>query len=211
MLLTEVIEHVEIAFRAHLSYKIAHKYGALGYRNPDNFRNSDYHAEFLKKLDTSLEDSKDHFVLHHHVHYNKQFPVWVAFEVLTFSNLSMLFRNLLLVDQKHITRTYYRNLDYGQISNWLHGLTIVRNRCAHYSRLFNTAMPVGIGFRVIDRNKDIRSNELFAIIFNTKYLLTNRTVWSNWVTRLEALIGEYPEVEAGYLGFTEDWYALLTT
>jgi abortive infection bacteriophage resistance protein len=209
-LLSEIIEYVEIAFRSHLCYEIAHKYGALGYQDPSHFRNKDYHDVFLKKLNDSLKESKDHFVIHHREKYNNQFPVWVAFEVLTFSNLSMLFKNLLLVDQRHITKSYYRNLDYDQISNWLHGLTIVRNRCAHYSRLFNHKLPLRIGFRATDRKREISSNELFAVIFNTKYLIEKAT-WQNWVIRLEALVGEYHEVDIRYLGFKEDWHALLTT
>ncbi|TBL70758.1 Abi family protein [Paenibacillus thalictri] len=210
-LLSEVIEYVEIAFRSHISYELGHKYGALGYRDSANFRDHEYHNSFLSKLDYSLQESKDSFVIHYREKYNNQFPIWVAFEVLTFSNLSMLFRNLLQVDQKHITRTYYSNLDYLEVSNWLHGMTIIRNRCAHYSRLFNYKLPVRIGFRVIDRKKDISSNEIFAIIFNTKYLMTNKIIWQSWVTRLEALVSEYREVDLGYLGFKEDWHALLTT
>ncbi len=44
-------------------------------------------------------------------------------------------------DQKNLARTYYPKVDYRDLGNWLEVLTIIRNRCAHYSRLFNYKMP----------------------------------------------------------------------
>src|SRR5699024_3673347 len=38
-LLMEALENIEIAFRSHLSYLIAHKYGTLGYEDKKNFTN----------------------------------------------------------------------------------------------------------------------------------------------------------------------------
>lgn len=208
-LIMEIIEYVEIAFRSHIGYEIGHKYGPLGYEEAGNFRDQGNHSKFIKDLRRSILKSKDPFVLHHSVEYNNQFPSWVAFEVCTFSAISMIFKNLLIEDQKHITRKYYEKIDYQEIANWLHILSIVRNRCAHYSRMFNHIFTLGVRFRPRDKALEIRENRLFAAIFNLKYLVLNEPTWKNWVTRLEALISGYQEVDIRLLGFPEDWYALL--
>ncbi|CAM3655826.1 Abi family protein [Cohnella lubricantis] len=207
-ILMEIIEHVEIAFRTHIAHEIAHNFGPLGYQNPSHFRNLINHETFINELTKSIDKSKDPFIEWHRTRYQGQFPSWVAFEVLTFSSISMLFKNLLLDNQKSIAKTFYRGLDYTLISNWLHLLSVVRNRCAHYSRLFNQSLNLDIKFRSIDRNLDITNRTLFAVIFNLKYLIKDRT-WITWVTKLETLIAEYREVDIRLLGFNEDWHRLL--
>jgi abortive infection bacteriophage resistance protein len=207
-ILMEIIEHVEIAFRTHIAHEIAYKYGPLGYQDPAHFRNTINHEAFTNELVKSIDKSKDPFIEHHRTRYHGHFPSWVAFEVLTFSSISMLYSNLLLDNQKSIAKTHYRGLDYTDISNWLHLLSVVRNRCAHYSRLFNQSLNLDIKFRPIDRNLDITNRTLFAVIFNLKYLIKDRK-WISWVTKLEALITEYREVDIRLLGFNEDWHRLL--
>ncbi|WP_053959923.1 Abi family protein [Sulfobacillus thermosulfidooxidans] len=47
-LLTGILEPIEIAFRTRIAYELAHRYGPLGYKNPDNFTSRTYHDEFIK-------------------------------------------------------------------------------------------------------------------------------------------------------------------
>ncbi|MCU6340243.1 Abi family protein, partial [Enterobacter quasiroggenkampii] len=109
-----------------------------------------------------------------------------AVEVLTFSWLSKLYKNLKSKDKKEISRYY--NVHFDEITNWLHTLTIVRNRCAHYSRLFNQKLPVNVKFRKRDKGFEIRDNQLYAIIFNMKYLIKEDQTWNSWVAELESII-----------------------
>jgi len=208
-LLMEIIEYVEISFRTHIAYLFAHKYGPLGYKEMKNFRNEDNHRAFLLELEQLLSKSRDPFVSHHREKYRGLFPVWAAFEVLMFSTLSKLYKNLLVPDQRYIAKQYY-GLHYEEVSSWLYALTVIRNRCAHYSRLFNQTLPIKPRFRVADKSLELRGDQLFGMIFNLKYIVTDRGIWKDWVTRLEALIGAYEEVDIRLLGFKEDWHALLS-
>lgn len=209
ILLLEIIEHIEIAFRTHIAYELGHKYGPLGYEDPKNFLDERKYQTFIRKLRKSLSRSKDPFVIHHRDNKDNKFPIWVAVEVLTFSSLSKLYKNLLIQDQKAIARKYY-GIDHREISNWLHALTIVRNRCAHYSRLFNQVAALPVRFRDKDERLEIPDNQLFAVIFNLKYLTQDKQFWRSWVVRLETLVGEFAEVDIRLLGFKEDWYALIS-
>ncbi|GIO35358.1 hypothetical protein J41TS12_02190 [Paenibacillus antibioticophila] len=161
-LLMEIIEYVEISFRTHIAYLLGHKYGALGYRDPTIFRNEKHHAEFMRDLDKGIAVSRDLFVSHHLNKYGS-FPIWVAVEVLQFSSLSRLFQNLKLEDQRSIARKYY-GVHHSEISSWLYSLTVVRNRCAHYNRLFNHPLPIKPKFKTDDQALEIRANQLFAML-----------------------------------------------
>ncbi|WP_156520762.1 hypothetical protein [Oceanobacillus sp. Castelsardo] len=45
---------MEIAFRTHITYLIAHKYGTLGYRNKENFLDETWHSEFINELEKTF-------------------------------------------------------------------------------------------------------------------------------------------------------------
>lgn len=204
LLLMTIIEHIEISFRTHLAYLIAHKYGPLGYRNSDNFNNKDLFNEFVSNLDRILDESKELFVIHYKKKYDNNHPAWEAFEVLTFGMLSKLFKNLKNEDKKEIVYTYYSKIPYVNVESWLYAVSIIRNICAHYSRIYNKRLIIKPRMLKKDYKHDINNNELFSIIFNLKYLITNKLQWENWVMNLDRLIKEYNEVDIKLMGFPDN-------
>ncbi|MEX1030185.1 MAG: Abi family protein [Paenibacillaceae bacterium] len=61
-IIMEMVEQVEIAFRTHISYYIAHTYGPLGHLDTEHFEN---HEVFLVELDKEIKRSQEIFVKHH--------------------------------------------------------------------------------------------------------------------------------------------------
>lgn len=89
------LEHVEIEFRSKIAYHHANRFGALGYKNPDNFKSPEAHEKFLEELNKQINRSgKELFVVHHKSKYEGEFPFWVAIEVISFGELSKLYKNL---------------------------------------------------------------------------------------------------------------------
>lgn len=131
-LLLNLIESIEIAFRTHISYLIAHKYGCLGHLN----QNTEYHKKFLGELEKEFNRSKEIFVTHHKEKYGGVMPVWVALEIIPFGVLSKLYSNMKKEDRECISKEYY-SIPSIFIESWLACLTDIRNHCAHYSRLYN--------------------------------------------------------------------------
>ncbi|WP_188067055.1 Abi family protein [Brevibacillus brevis] len=201
--LMKMVEHVEISFRTHIAYTLAHSYGAEGYKSESTFFNPNWCQDFNTELRKCIDKSKDPFVLHHLSKYSGRFPVWVAIEVLTFSWLSKLFKNLRNKDKKEISRYY--GVHFNEISNWLHALTIIRNKCAHYSRLFNDKLPMIVKFREDDKKHEIKNNLLYAMIFNLQHLILDSLSWNVWVIELESIVDEYNDVDIKLLGFHEQW------
>lgn len=53
-LLFSTIEEIEIYLRTQFAYYHAHKYGPLGYLNPDNFNQNHKHENFLMLVDDAI-------------------------------------------------------------------------------------------------------------------------------------------------------------
>lgn len=49
-ILMRALETIEISFRTHIAYLLAHKYGPLGYLIKNNFDNHEYHQSNINQL-----------------------------------------------------------------------------------------------------------------------------------------------------------------
>jgi len=203
----EIVEQVEIAFRTHVSYHIAHKYGAMGHLDT---RHYDNHDEFIIGLDKEIGRSQELFIKHHIEKYEGQVPVWVAVEVLSFGALSKLFSNMKSEDQNAIARCNYK-VPAKYLVSWLKCLSYIRNICAHYGRLYNRPLTSKPRLNRYAREAlGLEPSRVFAILYILKELIPNRRAWMGYVTRFEALLTEFQEVvELRRIGFPEDWESIL--
>lgn len=207
-LILPMLENIEIAFRTHIAYLIAHKYGALGYQDCRNFRNESYHRDMLKDLEDEINRSDEIFVGHHKRYYGGVFPIWVVIELTTFGVLSKMYSNLLDEDKDEIADKYYDTK--GEfVRTWLHSLSTLRNICAHYGRLYNRRLKITPKLFKMDRKKGIRNDTVFANIYIIGRLSNDKEKWGHFVTRLAALIEQYEVVDLKYLGFPENWEGIL--
>ena len=207
LLLMELLEEVEISFRTHIAYLFATKYHPLAYLDSHYFVDPLHHSKFLVKINELLEKSNEIFVQHHKEKYNGIFPVWVALEVLNFSDLSKMFSNMKTADQKEIARKYYNRVYYEDLRNWLHVLSVIRNICAHYGRIYNRPLPVRTRLPKSIR-EDVKANEFFSVIIILKYLFVNSNrqhLWDYFITNLKLLLEQYSEINISLLGFPSNW------
>jgi len=79
--------------------------------------------------------SDEEFVAHFKDKYNTtDLPLWSVVETLSFTTTSRLFSAMKAKDKKIIADKL--GINQKVLSNWLHALTILRNICAHHSRLY---------------------------------------------------------------------------
>lgn len=207
-LILPMLENVEIAFRTHISYFIAHEYGALGYKDPANFQNQSFHRNMLKSFDDEIERSDEIFVTHHKSEYDGVFPIWVIIEVTSFGVLSKLYNNLLEKDKDKIANKYY-NTKGEFVSTWLHSLSNIRNRCAHYGRLYNKNLTITPKLFKADKKKGIKNDTIFANIYILGRLSRNKYEWNDFITKLSDIIEQYDIVDLRKIGFPENWENIL--
>lgn len=207
-LILSAIEPIEILLRTRIAYYHAHNYGPEGYMLADNFENKDYHIKFVAEFERIIEkNQKNLFVKHHIENYGGKFPLWVAVELFSFGMLSKFYANMKTEDRKSIAKELNTGADY--LKSWLISITDLRNRCAHYMRLYfhklvvSPKLPKGI-YREY-------SGRVFDIIYVMKYLYLSPEKWRNeFVRPLEALLDTYQEhLQAKYIGFPDNWLKLL--
>lgn len=203
-----VLETIEVAFRIHIAYLIAHKYGATGYMDVANFINGRIHEELMQKISFEIDRSNEVFVEHYKSKYNGVFPVWVAIEVVSFGLLSKIYSNLKNEDKSEIATSYYK-IPYKYIRSWLHTLSTLRNICAHYGRIYNRQLTIKPMLYKRDVKKGIENDKMFAAIFIMGKLIKDKAEWRTFVTNLKALVEEYDKVDIRLMGFPDDWEQLL--
>jgi len=137
LLVMDAIERVEVSIRTQWAHHLATKYGAHAHLDSSLFLDQQKYLNTLGKLTGEIGRSRESFIKHLIDTYDETTPpIWAIVEVISFGQLSQLYANLKLrQDRKQIADTY--NLDEKVLTSFLHQINTVRNTCAHHSRLWN--------------------------------------------------------------------------
>lgn len=207
-LLLPVIEKIEIYLRAQLSYYSAHHYGANGYINAKNYNKYHNHVKFMDFINRSIDD-KSPVAKHHIAEYGGQFPIWVIIDYFPMGTLSYFFTGMKNHDKATIAYSLY-STTYQVLTSWLRCLTDLRNRCAHYSRLYYwifSAIPK------MDREDSFKADRtLFSQLYMLKLMYPSRDNWNvEFVTPLRKMMKKYRnDIIKEHIGFPYRWRSILS-
>lgn len=208
-LLFQVIEKIEFYARTQLSAHIAFHYGALGYLEDSTYSKRHNSEVFHAKICACIEENKrTPVVKHHYQKYGGRFPIWVIIEFFSMGMLSYLYADMKSMDKKQIAHNSFQT-STECLESWLRCLTDLRNRCAHYSRLYYWSFPA---IPKMPRESGCHANrKLFPQILMLKYLYPEKESWNAQVfVKIEALVKEYlPDISIAHIGFPENWEEML--
>lgn len=207
-IIIEELETIEVAFRTHIAYLIAHKYGAAGHENPDNFRDLTYHKNMMQDFQKEINRSDEIFVQHHESVYNRVFPVWVVIELTSFGLLSKIYNNMKKEDQDKIASDYY-DTNGNYIRTWLHTLSVVRNICAHHGRLYGRRLKITPKLFKKTMKKGIKKDNVFSVLLIIGRFLKNTEKREIFITNLADLIEKTEKVDLKLMGFPDNWEEIL--
>jgi len=210
-ILSSGIEPIEIELRTKIAHHIALNYGAEGYVDSKNFIvktnrfNQNLHQVFIKKFrDEVRRQSSLPSVKHHNKKYGGHFPIWVAVELFSFGMLSTLYSLMLAKDQKAVAEQF--NTFDKALKSWILSLVEVRNRCAHYGRIYN--MPLQQTPFLYRNHVKYRSNKIFPVFLVLRRLM-KQDEWAILKQQLSVLFSKYPEVQLSFIGFPNNWEIIL--
>lgn len=208
LLFTE-IERIEVNLRCRLANYFSYKYGVLGYENPDNFVNSEYHAEFLKDIQQEISrNSKSPFVRNFQTNYvDSKIPMYALVELFSFGTLSKFFKNMRNEDKKAVASTY--NIGYTYFESWIESIAYVRNICAHYGRLYNAKLSKTPMMYKQYSSNNIGNIRIFSVLLCMYHILPHDIHWTDFVNEIKLLIEKYPAVKIETMGFPENWETYL--
>lgn len=215
-ILFDVIEKIEISIRTKLIYHLSLEHTPWWFTNADLFDDTMAYVKTLSKLQEECERSKDVFITEHKKMYkeDKRFPPsWKTLELTSLGGLSKLYGNLKSsVKSKDIIAKELGAVNHIYLPSWLQSITIVRNYCAHHSRLWNKNIPSRpkLLSNPPDKwvNHTFKEHELqniYVQICIMKYLLNRIETENNISILLKNLFEKYPSVDLKALGFTENW------
>jgi len=208
LLLLDVLERIEKSFKCHLVYEMCTKTNnPFWIANHGFFQDGEKYNERIMGILKDLESSKENCIRCYYEKYNnpKYPPAWMIIEALSFGQLVMIFNQLTFENQEIVASSYGINKIF--ISNWFYALSILRNLCAHHSRLWNNDFIVRLNQRHGFYGKlfnNSNGNRLFnyLIIMHAVNCKFNPT--SGWVEKLENIIIEHG-INITHMGFPEDW------
>ena len=208
-LLFTVVEEIELFLRAQLSYYSAHAYGPHGYLDAKHYSIRHDHNRFMKTVNTAINNNRNTpVVMHHNAKYNGLFPIWVIVDYFSIGNHSYFYTDWLVKDKKNFAKDLF-GATYPFLDSWMKCITVLRNRCAHYSRLYFSLftdlpkIPTKLNYKCTGR--------VFDQLMMLKLLYINKARWNtDFVLSLNALIIEYRnDICFAHIGFPENWQELL--
>ncbi|RLD01563.1 MAG: DNA-binding protein [Chloroflexi bacterium] len=212
LLVMDAIERIEIAIlRTHMVEQFTLNHGPLGYCHSANFSPKFNHPRLMREVDDAVGRSKEEFVQRFRGKYTKEknLPLWIAAEVMTFGQLFTFFRFMHHAEKKELSRQF--NVYSPVLESWLHTLLFSRNACAHHARLWNRQIPIPPKLPSERHSPawhtpvQIDNQRIFAILTILNYLLSYITPNTNWQGRLENLLKDYKEIPLISMGFPQNW------
>jgi abortive infection bacteriophage resistance protein len=108
-------------------------------------------------------------------------------------------------DKKAIASTY--DTKYWFLFTWMLSLSELRNRCAHYNRIYN--IPFTKTPALYPSDSAYAGNKLFPLLLVMKHIVGKRDLWTSFVDDLSNLMKDYREARPDFMGFPENWHAVL--
>lgn len=214
---------IEVSLRARLSEALLIYNDALILTDPSAFTDKKLFWQNLSSLSSEVARSNDMFIRHNFQKYEGEIPLWASVEIMSFGTLSKTIKNLKTGPGSaySVLANYYRYLSprgrpvspsLQMLSSWIQSVSILRNLCAHNSRIYNRTINAFPELLISDQsNSSPRSNGLYQILLAMKYLRPSDSVWNTFYADLQSLFIKYQGYfDFRHLHFPADWHAHLT-
>lgn len=168
--------------------------------------------DIVREVDRSNED----FINHYKKKYStpKNPPAWMSLEVVSMGTLSYLYKLLKKDRNKKAIAKQFGLSEIFILENWLHAFSILRNSCAHHSRIWNRRfiirmlLPYNTDSLFLDKDtiRKIRDNKLFAYLCCIKYILDRISPGNDFYKNLNELITNGGKLlSLKEMGFPDNW------
>ena len=207
----DAIERIEISLRCKIIYEFSTRYGNNWYEDEAMYSNKNIFNGLMYALDKELNRTKETFILHYKHKYTDppNPPAWMALEVLSFGQLSNMYKNLKNNDAKKAVADYF-GIGYKILESWMEHLGYIRNICAHHSRLWNRTLTIKpIAPKVIKekwiQTGNIRNDKVYISFAIMAYFINKITPGAYFVGKLRSLFHRFYEIDIKAAGFYEGW------
>lgn len=218
-ILLNYINKIEVTFKSIYSYEFTKVYGPLGYRTSAYFSNDTEYERIIAKAEDQKErrHAYEAYLKHFLDDLDQDIPLWAYIELLTISDISCLYsiseRNIKIAVANAMGLNFNRGPEL--LGKFMHSMTIIRNLCAHGSRLYNRLFERKPSLNkkdflllreMSDGTKD--NSHLFGFILIARRLLKPNE-FSCLKKEIIELNKKYPFVDLKHYGFCDNWKDIL--
>lgn len=209
------IEKAEIYYRTQIAYRFSiskcleppHDQ----HYNKNNFYNKEGYEQVIESFKREKNYYKDSLIVKHHKNkYSSKMPLWVMVELMSFSNLSKLYSSMYISEKEAIAQAV--GINYKTLENHLHCLSVLRNKCAHAARLYNTEFnpPARFTKTFLQRNPEVRNDSLFAYALVLLKRLPDEKSKRDLVDSIQVVIEQYKDdIDMSLIGFPQNYLEIL--
>lgn len=208
----DAVERFEVSIKTQIVNCASIATGAFGYTNPDNFPNltAEEYATMLMSITNEVSKSREIFVKHFNKKYGdtqRYMPMWMMGEIISFGCAITMFKGM---EIKNIITDHY-GVPEDVLLSWLKTINVIRNICAHHSRLWNRTLGVKPLIPRINKYPQwhdpvvVGQDKVFGILTILNYLLNIAAPNSKWKKRFFSLLDEYPDIAKQSMGFPDNW------
>jgi abortive infection bacteriophage resistance protein len=208
LIVLDAIERIEVSVKSQWAYKMGDFHGPHAHLDKSISIHKPRWTQNKNALIKEVGRANDIFIANFKKTYSDELPpIWTVCEAMSLGLLSKWYSNLKPLPTRSAISNVY-GLDEEILESWLHHLTVLRNICAHHSRLWNnkfTAIPKHT------RKKPARLIGEFMVdprLYNSFVILLHMMdvmmIENQWRERLVEVLLEHkdwlPE-----MGFPDDW------
>lgn len=209
------IERAEIYYRTLISYNFSIVKCATPPHDQHYDENNFYNKQGYNEVMDSFKKEKNYYkdsliVKHHKIKYNSKMPLWVIVELMSFSNTSKLYSSMYTTEKELISAE--EGVSAATLENHLHCLAVLRNKCAHAARLYNTEFnpPARFTKQYLRRHPEIKNNSLFSYVLVLLKRLPDETMKKALIDDVINVIDNYSEdIKLSLIGFPSNYEELL--
>ena len=156
--------------------------------------------------DNATKKFNDVFIKHNFDNHDGEVPVWAIVEVLSFGTLSKIIKNLktgtgssyFILASNYQYKSKKGNLvkpSQKMLTSWIQGVSVLRNMCAHNSRIYNRTIHTTPEILDVDKiTPSPAHNGLYQILLAMKYLRSSDEEWIVFVDAFDKLIQNNSDV-----------------
>ena len=163
-----MLQDFEISLRSQIASVLGSRYGAFPYK-AEYFHSTEneWNRMLEEHIRPAVRKANESYIKSFRKKYSEEIPpIWMVVELLSFGELSNLYKNLLKFEDRNKIAAYY-SLPSTVMESWLHSLTVLRNKCAHHSKLIDTQNPFAV---ILPHKIDKRYNSTLKISGNQSFL-----------------------------------------
>lgn len=148
-----------------------------------------------------------------HIILHQEIPLWAYVDLLTISDISFLYSISERPLKETIAHRFGLTMNRGPeiLGQYMHSMTIIRNLCAHGSRIYNRLFEQKPSLNkkeqalLIRREDGTMDNSHFFGFFLIMRRLLPAENFAEMKEAVIALTEKYPFVRMDYYGFRDDW------